>query len=92
MQFVLSLTDEDLDAISERVVEKLSTVIVPSNAPCTEQLLVSARDAAELLAISERTLWSLTAPRGPIACVNAGNRVLYSRETLCEWIQNEESK
>jgi hypothetical protein len=40
-------------------------------------LLLRPRDAARVLAISERLLWSMTAPRGPIACVRFGRRVLY---------------
>ena len=59
-----------------------------SIAPSGETLLLSIREAARMLGISERTLWSLTAPRGPIKCVrtSATGRVLYSRQSLVEWI------
>ena len=60
-----------------------------SNSP-TAKLLVSARDAAETLSISERTLWGLTAPRGPIPCVRLGGRVLYSPEALRKWIAEQQ--
>jgi hypothetical protein len=51
-----------------------------------DRLLVPARDAARLISVSERTLYSLTAPRGPIVPVRVGTRVLYSPETLRAWI------
>ena len=54
------------------------------------RLLIPARDAAKALSISERTLWGLTAPRGPIPCVRLGGRVLYSPEALCRWIAGQQ--
>jgi hypothetical protein len=43
------------------------------------QLLVNAREAARMLSISEKTLWSLSQPRGPIPVVRVGMRsVRYS--------------
>ena len=44
--------------------------------------LLPTRDAAHVLAVSQRTLWGLTAPRGPIPCVRIGRRVLYSPADL----------
>ena len=41
-------------------------------------LLVDAREAAQMLAISERTLWGWTAPRGPIPVVRCGRAVRYA--------------
>lgn len=49
-------------------------------------LALSPRDAAKCLSISERTLWSATAPRGPIPAVKLGNRVLYPVAGLQEWL------
>lgn len=60
-------------------------IAVPLSDPAS-RLLVPARDAAQMLSISERTLWSLTAPRGPLPPVRIGARVLYSTETLRSWI------
>lgn len=37
---------------------------------------------ARMLSISERALWSLTAPRGPILCIRLGRSVRYSVATL----------
>ncbi|MBN2580947.1 MAG: helix-turn-helix domain-containing protein [Pirellulales bacterium] len=51
-----------------------------------EKLLLSACDAAEALSISQRSLWSLTAPRGPIPALRLGNRVLYPVDGLRRWI------
>ena len=49
------------------------------------QLLLSAREAAEALAISERTLWSLT-KRGEVRCVRIGRSVRYSPDDLADFI------
>jgi hypothetical protein len=42
-----------------------------------EQLLVDGREAAKLLSISARTLWAMSAPRGPLPTVHLGRKVLY---------------
>ena len=55
-------------------------------------LLIPASAAAKLLSVSERTLYAMTAPRGPIVSVRIGRadsgnpRVLYSVERLRKWI------
>ena len=47
------------------------------------RLLLTAREAARLLSVSERTLYDLTVPRGPIPCVKIGSRgVRYARAAL----------
>lgn len=57
-----------------------------------DALLIRSREAARILNISERTLFAMTAPRGPITPVRIGRadsgnkRVLYSVETLKAWI------
>lgn len=43
-----------------------------SSLPLTDRIVVDAADAAELLSISERTLFDLTAPNGPIPCIRLG--------------------
>ena len=61
-------------------------------AHASDRLLIPARDAARMLSVSERTLYSMTSPRGPIAPVRIGRadsgnpRVLYSVEMLRAWI------
>jgi hypothetical protein len=51
------------------------------------KLLLTAHDAAKALAISEKTLWSQTVPRGPIPAIRVGERSLrYSVRALEDWI------
>ena len=55
-----------------------------------DPLSLRPRDAARALGISERTLWGLTAPRGPIPCVRIGHgkrqTVLYPVANLQAWM------
>lgn len=53
------------------------------------KLLVSAHDAAKMLGISTRTLWSRT-DEGAIPHVRIGHRVLYSVKGLQNWIAEQE--
>lgn len=50
-----------------------------------DQLLIGARQAANTLGISARTLWSLT-KRGAVPSRKIGARTLYSTRELAEWI------
>lgn len=56
----------------------------------SDKLLIDAREAARLLSISPRSLWSLT-KGGAIAHVRAGRRVLYSPADLAAWIDRQRS-
>jgi excisionase family DNA binding protein len=61
-----------------------------NSAPETSRkLLLSVREAAKALSVSERTLWNMTAPRGPIPSIRLGSRVLYSTSALQKWIDGE---
>ena len=53
-----------------------------------EALAVSAKEAAKMLAISTRTLWSMTAS-GEIPFVRIRSRVLYLPDDLREWLQRQ---
>jgi len=55
--------------------------------PLPEKLLVTSREAASLLSVSERTLWSITAPRGPIPAIRLGKAVRYAVDDLLAWIE-----
>jgi len=58
--------------------------------PQTPPLAVRTREAARMLNISARTLFALTAPRGPIPAVKlAGKRgsVIYRVNDLDAWLQ-----
>lgn len=54
-------------------------------------MLMPAPDAARLLSISERTLWGLTIPRGPIRAVRLDGRVLYSPSSLAAFVADREA-
>lgn len=49
-------------------------------------LLVDAKQAATLLAIGERTLWSLTRA-GDVPHVRIGRRILYPMDDLKTWVR-----
>jgi len=55
-----------------------------------QRLALRPREAAKVLGISERTLWGLTAPRGPIPAVKLGSGkrsgVLYRVADLENWL------
>ncbi len=58
-----------------------------------ESLALRPRDAAKALGISARTLWGLTAPRGPIPCLRVGHgkrqSVLYPVADLQTWLSRQ---
>lgn len=56
--------------------------------PTDDRLLLPADDAAKVLSISERHLWTLTRTK-QVPCVRLGRRVLYSRAKLEEWVRNQ---
>jgi excisionase family DNA binding protein len=50
-------------------------------------ILLTASEAAELLHVSEKTLWNHTAPRGnKIPTIRFGRTLRYSRAALEAWI------
>jgi excisionase family DNA binding protein len=57
----------------------------------TPRLLLTPRQAAEALGFSERKLWSLTSPRGPIPCVRIGKSVRYSVAALEAWVEQQQA-
>lgn len=62
------------------------------NEQVIEPLLLTARQAAKILSISERTLWGLT-KTGDIPAVRFGGRnVRYSPDDLRAWIQRRSEK
>lgn len=54
-----------------------------------QALLVNAREAARLLAISERKLWSLTAA-AEVPHLRIGRSVKYPLDGLRQWIEAQE--
>ncbi len=51
--------------------------------------LVNSRTAAEMLAISARTLWAVTHPRGPLPVVKIGRAVRFDVVDLREFIASQ---
>ena len=65
---------------------------MPESPPIIEPLLLTAREAAELLNVSEKTLWNHTHPRGNgIPAVRFGKTLRYSRAALEAWIGQQVS-
>lgn len=61
--------------------------------PDSPRLLLTARDAARALSISERTLWALSQPRGPIPVVHVGSRsIRYAIADLEAWIAEQRQR
>lgn len=61
-----------------------------SNESCRDSaLLVSESEAAKMLGISPRTLWSIR-NTGEISCVRIGRSVRYSVASLQQWIRDRE--
>jgi len=54
-----------------------------------DPLLIGVKDAARLLGIGERLLWSMSTS-GELPSVRVGRRRLYSVETLRNWIAERE--
>ncbi len=54
-----------------------------------ERLLLSARETAKRLAVSERHLFNLTA-EGAVPCVRIGRLVRYRLESIEQWIHENE--
>lgn len=50
------------------------------------QLALSPRDAAQALSMSEKGLWNLTKPRGPIPAAKIGRLVRYDIRDLLAFL------
>ena len=49
-------------------------------------LLLTAKESARLLSVSQRTIYAITEPRGPLPCVRIGSRgIRYSRAAFEEF-------
>jgi len=55
------------------------------------RLLLTPRESAAALGLCEKTLWSLTDPRGPIRCVRIGRAVRYDPADLSAWVESAKS-
>lgn len=52
--------------------------------------LVRPKDAAAMLAVSPRTLWSLTAS-GSLRCLRIGRSLRYDLQDLVRWIEQQKA-
>lgn len=52
-----------------------------------ERELMTAREAAEFLGLSERTIWEISGPRGDLPAVRIGRSVRYSKTDLTDYIE-----
>jgi hypothetical protein len=57
--------------------------------PDVPRLALKPSEAAKAMSLSEKTLWSMSAPRGPIPCVHIGSRVLYPTHLLRKYLSRE---
>lgn len=49
-------------------------------------MLVNTKEAAKMLGICEKSLWSRTVPRGTLPCVRLGRLVRYDPRDLQVWV------
>jgi excisionase family DNA binding protein len=69
----------------------MPTTTTPAD-PGPAPLLLTPRDAARVLALSPRSLWALTHPRGPIPAVRIGRSVRYDVQALREYIAAQQER
>jgi hypothetical protein len=60
-------------------------LLTPPSPPIAP-LLLTARQAAAALSICEKSLYSLTQPRGPLRCIRLGKSVRYAVTDLQQFI------
>jgi hypothetical protein len=61
-------------------------------ATSTPTALRSVKDTAKYLGVSQRTLWAISAPRGPLPVVKIGTRCLYDPVDLQRYIDVQKTK
>ena len=66
-----------------------AALTLPAPIGAADRLLIPAPDAARMMSVSERHLWSVTHPRGSLRPVRIGSRVLYSPDVLRAWIASQ---
>ena len=51
--------------------------------------LLGSREAAKVLAVSERTLWGITSPRGELPAIHIGRAVRYDPNDVLAFIERQ---
>jgi hypothetical protein len=64
-----------------------ASLLTGSTLPTT-RLLLTPREAAAALAVCEKTLWSITQPRGDLRAVRIGRAVRYDMADLRTFIEH----
>ena len=85
-------TDEFQQALGIALEKALAKLQPLGSSEPGNRLLLSATDASKTLGICEKSLWSMTVPRGNIPVVRVGSRRLYSRDSLKKWAAEQEAK
>jgi hypothetical protein len=57
--------------------------------PAGLEPLLKLAEAAKFMATSERALWAMTSPRGPLKCVRLGRSVRYDLRDLRSFIDSK---
>lgn len=65
-------------------------MITSNEQQTTLTLLLTVREAADVLRVSERTLWSLT-NSGELPSVRVGRSVRYDQNDLADWIESRKT-
>ena len=69
--------------------DPITTPLAPLNTPTVAELptLLTARECAARLRISERSVWAATAPRGALRCVRIGKLCRYDPLDVLRFIE-----
>ncbi len=88
-----SIITPEFEAALQRSLEKvLPPVIAKLGTAQPDKLLLSADEAAKVLSICTKSLWSQTIPRGTLPAAKIGSRVLYSPSDLQAWIDSQKTE
>ena len=60
--------------------------VVPANPERDPAAVMTSRQAAKYLSVGERTMWKLTAPRGPIPSVRMGRVIRFRVKDLDDYL------
>jgi excisionase family DNA binding protein len=70
--------------------QKVQSMITTDEPPTTLTPLLTVREAADVLRVSERTLWSLTNAK-ELPSVRVGRSVRYDQNDLAAWIASRKT-
>jgi predicted DNA-binding transcriptional regulator AlpA len=57
--------------------------------PTPQRIALKPSEAAKVLGISAKTLWTVSQPRGTLPCVRIGSRVTYFIHHLQKWADSQ---